>query len=149
MSVCLVSIHMFEFLLFEYKINKHTSKKIPGMRPLNNTKRKPFPVLTILSSRGGVRYVKFSVKGLDFYKRKVKTLALARRKNFIQYLKEDRLQDPNFEKGNTDAWDQLVLSLSGVQFDLIQESDENERKTSKYEVLEGKLESLTDVTTME
>ena len=36
-----------------------------------------------------VRYVKFSGKGSDFNEWKVKTLALARRKGFAKYLKED------------------------------------------------------------
>ena len=61
-----------------------------------------------------VRYVEFSGKGSDFYEWKVKTLALTRRKNFVQYLKEDRQKAPDFYKGNVDAWYQLVLSLTGV-----------------------------------
>ena len=100
---------------------------------------------------GSVRYVKFSGKGSEFNEWKVKTLALARRKNFAEYLKEDRSKDANFEKGNADAWDQLVLSLTGVQFDLIQEADENAHVAwkillNKYEVSDEKSESLTDVT---
>ena len=100
---------------------------------------------------GSVRYVKFSGKGSEFNEWKVKTLALARRKNFAQYLKEDRSKDPNYERGNADAWDQLVLSLTGVQFDLIQEADENAFRAwkilrNKYEVSDEKAESLTDVT---
>ena len=100
---------------------------------------------------GSVRYVKFSKKGSEFNKWKVKTLALARRKNFAQYLKEDRLKDGNFEKGNADARDQLVLSLIGVQFDMILEAEENAHTTwkillNKYEVSDEKSESLTDVT---
>ena len=74
---------------------------------------------------GSVRYVKFSGKGSEVNEWKVKTLALARRKKFAQYLKEDRSKEEDFEQGNADAWDQLVLSLTGVQFDLIQEANEN------------------------
>ena len=40
-------------------------------------------------------------------------------------MKEDRSKDANFEKGNTDTWDQLVLSFTGMQLDLIQEANEN------------------------
>ena len=100
---------------------------------------------------GSVRYVKFSGKGSEFNEWKVKTLALARRKNFAQYLKEDRSKEANFEQGNADAWDHLVLSLTGVQFDLIQEANENAFRAwnillNKYEVSDEKAESLTDVT---
>ena len=75
---------------------------------------------------------------------------LARRKIFIQYLKEDRSKNANFEKGNTDAWDQLVLSLTGVQFDMILEAKENAHTVwkillNKYEVSDEKSESLMDV----
>ena len=100
---------------------------------------------------GSVRYVKFSGKGSEFNEWKVKVLALARRKNFGQYLKEDRSKDANFEKGNADALDQLVLILTGIQFDLIQEAEENAYRAwnillNKYEVSDEKSESLTDVT---
>ena len=74
---------------------------------------------------GSVRYVKFSGKGSEFYKWKVKTLALPPRKNFAQYLKEDRSKDANFEKGNADEWDQYVLILIDVQFNMILEAEEN------------------------
>ena len=48
-------------------------------------------------------------------------------------------KDPDFYKGNADAWDQLVLILAGVQFDLIQEADENTQEAwkilvSKYQI---------------
>ena len=48
-------------------------------------------------------------------------------------------------------WDQLVLSLTCAQFDLIQEADENAHETwkilvSKYKVLDKKAGSLTDIT---
>ena len=106
---------------------------------------------------GSVRYVKFTGKGSEFNEWKVKTLALARRKGFAEYLKEDResskdsLEAKKFIKGNADAWDQLVLSLTGTAFDLIQEADENAHKAwklllRKYEVSDEKQESLTDVT---
>ena len=100
-------------------------------------------------SEGGkfssVRYVKFSGKGSEFNEWKVKTLALARRKGFAKYLKEDLQYSTDdavkksFENGNADAWDQLVLSLSGTPFDLIQEADENAYEAwrvllNKYEV---------------
>ena len=68
---------------------------------------------------GSVRYVKISGHSANFNKWKLKTLALARRKNLGLYLKEDMSKDPNFEKGGTDVWDQLVLNLACVQFDLI------------------------------
>ena len=104
-----------------------------------------------------IRYVKFTGKGKDFHEWKVKTLALARRKGFDMYLRND-LEDTEdskkataFVKGNADAWDQLVLSLSGTPFDLILEADENAHKAwklllNKYEVSDEKQESLTDVT---
>ena len=107
---------------------------------------------------GSIRYVKFSGKGADFNEWKIKTLALARRKNFAVYLKEDctRSTTPsdvrlNYEKGNADAWDQLVLSLTGSPFDLIQEADEDAHKAwkillKKYEVSDEKTESLNEVT---
>ena len=75
--------------------------------------------------------MKFSGKEANFNKWKVKTLALARRKNFAKYMKEDGSKDTNLEKGNTDTWDQLVLILTGIQFDLIQEADENTHKAWK------------------
>ena len=106
---------------------------------------------------GSVRYVKFTGKGKDFNEWKVKTLALARRKGFDKYLKEkhvkseDSKKDTEFTKGNADAWDQLVLSLSGTPFDLILEANENAHEAwklllNKYEVSDEKQESLTDVT---
>ena len=70
-----------------------------------------------------IRYVKFTGKGKDFHEWKVKTLALARRKGFDKYLKEDLENSEDskkataYVKGNADAWDQLVLSLSGTPFD--------------------------------
>ena len=104
-----------------------------------------------------MRYVKFSGKGSEFNEWKVKTLALARRKGFAKYLKEDLQNSTDdavkkgFENGNADAWDQLVLSLSGTPFDLIQEADENAYEAwrlllNKYEVSGEKQETLTDVT---
>ena len=39
---------------------------------------------------GSVRYVKFTGKGTDFLEWKVKTLSLARRKGFSEYLVEDK-----------------------------------------------------------
>ena len=78
-----------------------------------------------------VRYVKFSGRGSDFNEWKIKTLSLARRKKFDVYLLEDGSKSTdndvvdNYVNGNADAWDQLVLSLTGVQFDLIQEANEN------------------------
>ena len=106
---------------------------------------------------GSVRYVKFTGKGKDFNEWKVKTLALARRKGFDKYLKEkhvkseDSKKDTEFTKGNADAWDQLVLSLSGTPFDLILEANENAHEAwklllNKYAVSDEKQESLTDVT---
>ena len=106
---------------------------------------------------GSVRYVKFTGKGKDFNEWKVKTLALARRKGFDRYLKEnlettdDSKNATEFIKGNADAWDQLVLSLSGTPFDLILEANENAHEAwklllNKYEVSDEKQESLTDVT---
>ncbi len=76
---------------------------------------------------------------------------LACRKNFAQCMKEDRSKDANFEKGNTDAWDQLVLSFTGMQFDLIQEANENTYEAwdillNKYKVSKEKAESFMDVT---
>ena len=61
---------------------------------------------------------------------------------------EERL---NYENGNTGAWDQLVMSLTGPLFDLIQEADENAHKTwkillKKYKVSNERSESLKDVT---
>ena len=76
-----------------------------------------------------VRYVKFSGKGSDFNEWKIKTLSLARRKKFDTYLLEDGNfstdQDvvDGYANGNADAWDQLVLSLSGTAFSVIQEAD--------------------------
>ena len=104
-----------------------------------------------------VRYVKFTGKGKDFHEWKVKTLALARRKGFDRYLKEDLENTTDskkataYIKGKADAWDQLVLSLTGTPFDLIMEADENAHKAwelllRKYEVSDEKQESLTDVT---
>ena len=105
-----------------------------------------------------VRYVNFSGKGSDFNEWKIKTLALARRKGFAKYLKDDLEYSTSgdntaekYEKGNADAWYQLVLILSGSPFDLIQEVDEKasvawELLLNKYEVSKEKQESLTDVT---
>ena len=104
-----------------------------------------------------VRFVKFTGKGKDFHEWKVKTLALARRKGFDMYLKkdlevtDDSKNAKDYIKGNADAWDQLVLSLTGTPFDLIMEADEKAHKAweiliNKYEVSDAKQESLTDVT---
>ena len=106
---------------------------------------------------GSVRYMKFTGKGSEFNKQKVKTLALARRKGFAEYLKEDResykdsLEAKKIIKGNAVVWDQLVLSLTVTAFDLIQEADKNAHKAWKlllrnHEVSDEKQESLTDVT---
>ena len=103
---------------------------------------------------GSVRYVKFTGKGTDFLEWKVKTLSLARRKGFSEYLVEDKSSErteDSYIKGNADAWDQLVLSLTGSTFVLIMEADGNAhfaRKIllNKFEVSEQKQESLTDVT---
>ena len=107
---------------------------------------------------GSIRYVKFSGKSVDFNEWKVKTLALARRKKFAVYLKEDYTLATtpsdvqlNHEEGNADAWDQLVLSLKGSPFNLIQEADENTYEAwkillKKYEVSEEKIESLNEAT---
>ena len=102
---------------------------------------------------GSVRYVKFTGKGTDFLEWKVKTLSLARRKGFSEYLVEDnsseRTED-SYIKGNADAWDQLVLSLTGSTFVLIMEADGNTHFAwkillNKFEVSEQKQESLTDI----
>ena len=101
---------------------------------------------------GAIRYVWFTGKGSDFMEWKVKTLSLARRKGFKEYLttnvdwKVDKYAD-----GNADAWDQLVLSLTGAPFNLIMEAKEDAHKAwkiplNKYEVSNEKQESLTDVT---
>ena len=63
--------------------------------------------------------IKFSGKGADFNKPKVKSLAFVCMKNFLQDLKKDRGKDMNFEKDYTNVWGQLVPSLTSVQFDLI------------------------------
>ena len=84
-------------------------------------------------------------------------MSLAKRKGFDKYLKvEGLLSDDTkivegYENGNADAWDQLVLSLTGSLFNLIQEADEVAHLAwkillNKYEVLDEKQESLTDVT---
>ena len=62
----------------------------------------------------------------------------------------DRKVD-KYEDGNADAWDQLVLSLTGAPFNLIMEAKEDAHKAwkillNKYEVSNEKQESLTDVT---
>ena len=108
-------------------------------------------------NNGTVRYVRFSGKGSDFNEWKVKTMSLARRKGFATYLKEDGLLSDDkkisegYENGNADAWDQLVLSLTGSPFNLIQEANEVAHLAwkillNKYEVSDEKQESLTDVT---
>ena len=108
-------------------------------------------------NNGTVRYVRFSGKGSDFNEWKVKTMSLARRKGFSTYLKEDGLLSDDkkilegYENGNADAWDQLVLSLTGSPFNLIQEANEVAHLAwkillNKYEVSDEKQESLTDVT---
>ena len=55
---------------------------------------------------GSVRYINFSGEGNKFKKWKVKTLALARRKGFADYLKTDMLksgdEDEKFQEGNVD-----------------------------------------------
>ena len=104
-----------------------------------------------------VRYVKFSGKGSDFNEWKIKTLSLARRKKFDTYLLEDgRLSTDKdvvdkYDTGNADAWDQLVLSLSGTAFSVIQEADGDAHEAwklllDKYDVSSVKQISLTDVT---
>ena len=78
-----------------------------------------------------IRYVKFSGKGSDFNEWKIKTLSLARRKKFDVYLLEDSSKSTdknvidNYDNGNADPWDQLVLSLSGTAFSVIHEADDN------------------------
>ena len=56
-----------------------------------------------------------------------------------------------YENGNADAWDQLVLSLSGTAFSVIQEADGDAHEAwklllDKYDVSSEKQISLTDVT---
>ena len=101
---------------------------------------------------GSMRYVRFTGKGSDFMEWKVKTLSLARKKGFKDYLIKD--MDRKVDKyadGNAHAWDQLVLSLTGAPFNLILEAKEDAHKAwkillNKYEVSNEKQESLTDVT---
>ena len=104
-----------------------------------------------------VRYVKFSGRGSDFNEWKIKTLSLARRKKFDVYLLEDGSKSTdndvvdNYVNGNADAWDQLVLSLSGTAFSVIQEADGDAHEAwklllDKYDVSSEKQISLTDVT---
>ena len=65
---------------------------------------------------GSIRYVLFTVKGPDLMEWKVKTLSLARRKGFQKYLTDVRdYTDKEWESGNADSWDQLVLSLTGLR----------------------------------
>ena len=65
-----------------------------------------------------IRYVKFSGKGSDFNEWKIKTLSLARRKNFDVYLLEDGSKSidknvvDNYDNGNADVWDAVFF----VQF---------------------------------
>ena len=59
--------------------------------------------------------------------------------------------DKKCEYGNTDACDQLILSITGTTFNLIMEAEGNVHKSwimllKKYEVSDEKQESLTDVT---
>ena len=104
-----------------------------------------------------IRYAKFSGKGSDFNEWKIKTLSLARRKKFDLYLLEDGRKSTdkdvvdNYDNGNADTWDQLVLSLSGTAFSVIQEADGDAHGAwnlllDKYDVSSEKQISLTDVT---
>jgi len=102
---------------------------------------------------GSVRYVKFTGKGTDFLEWKVKTLSLARRKGFSEYLIQETSDHTAdlYIRGNNDAWDQLVLSLTGPTFTLIMEADSDAHIAWKillneFEVSEQKQESLTDMT---
>ena len=102
---------------------------------------------------GSVRYVKFTGKGMDFLERKVKTLSLAKRKGFSEYLEQkfsDHTED-SYNKRNADTWDHLVLSLTGSTITLIMEADgdacvEWNILLNKFDVSEQKQESLTNVT---
>ena len=83
---------------------------------------------------------------------KVKTLSFAHRKGFQKYLTDLRdWTDKSYEAGNADAWDQVVLSLTGAPFNLILESNGDAYKAwnmllNKYKVSDEKQESIKDVT---
>ena len=65
-----------------------------------------------------VRYISFSGKGGSFVEWKNKTLSLAWKKKFDMYLtqkRESTYDGYDAEKYNN-AWDQLVISLSGTTF---------------------------------
>ena len=99
-----------------------------------------------------VRYVSFSGKGSSFVEWKIKTLSLARKKKFdVYFTKEWKSTDVGYdaEKYN-DAWNQLVISLTGTPFTHIMDCEGDPFKAwtklvEKYEASSTKSESLSDV----
>ena len=99
-----------------------------------------------------VRYVSFSGKGSSFVGWKIKTLSLARKKKFDMYLTKSwksTEKDYDAEKYN-DAWDQLVISLTGTPFTHIMDCEGDPYRAwmklvEKYEASSTKSESLSDV----
>ena len=104
------------------------------------------------SQSTSVRYVSFNGKGGSFVEWKIKTLSLARKKKFDVYLTrkwESTDSGYDAEKYN-DAWDQLVISLSGTPFSHIMDCQGDPYKAwmklvEKYEASSTKAESLSDV----
>ena len=99
-----------------------------------------------------IRYVTFNGKGGSFVEWKIKTLSLARKKRFDKYLtKEWKSTDEGYdEEKYYDAWDQLVISLSGTPFSHIMDCEGDPHKAwmklvEKYEASSTKAESLSDV----
>ena len=77
------------------------------------------------SDSTSVRYVSFNGKGGSFFEWKIKTLSLARKKRFDEYLtRQWKSKDEGYEAEKyNDVWDQLVISLSGTLFSHIMDCE--------------------------
>ena len=111
---------------------------------------------------GAIRYIKFSGDYDNFDDWKEKTKAIDRHTDILKYLtkyweiinKEYAEDDPdklNIYKGNSKAWDLLIISLTYITFGLAIHCNENANEArkaliDKYDVSDDKQEIINEVT---